>query len=307
MARVPLTPWLMLRQKQSRPAPNGETAPIPLMTTRGNPLDRMALTIIPAVQPTGVVPQRLARPIALGGLVFFIDALLYFAWKYMAVFGRETGGPIDARAIGIDVALFSIFALHHSVFARDMFRKRITRMVGALERSTYVWLASALFVAVCAWWRPVAGSVWRIDQPAAAWLLRAAQLVGVWLTLRSALMIDFFELAGVRQVWRIPTDAPYPPDIDRAGRVPSDPADRPPAFKAAGPYGWVRHPIYLGWLLLVFAVPDMTATRFAFALTSSVYLVIAIPFEERSLRRSSSGAYDRYMREVRWKLLPHVF
>ena len=249
----------------------------------------MALTIIPAVQPTGVVPQRFARPIALGGLVFFIDALLYFAWNYMAVFGRDVAGPIDPRAIVVDVALFSIFALHHSVFARDMFRKRITRMVGALERSTYVWLASALFVAVCAWWRPVAGAVWRIDQPAAAWLLRAAQLVGVWLTLRSALMIDFLELAGVRQVWRIQKDA----DV--------------PSFKAAGPYGWVRHPIYLGWLLLVFAVPDMTATRFVFALTSSAYLLIAIPFEERSLRRSSSGAYDRYMREVRWKLVPHVF
>ena len=248
------------------------------------------------MQPTGVVPQRLARPIALGGVVFFIDALLYFAWKYMAVFGREVAGPIDMRAIVIDVALFSVFALHHSVFARDMFRKRITRMVGALERSTYVWIASALFVAICAWWRPVAGAVWRIDQPAAVWLLHAAQLVGVWLTLRSALMIDFLELAGVRQIWR-----------RSVGRVLSDPVDRPPAFKAAGPYGWVRHPIYLGWLLLVFAVPDMTATRFVFALTSSVYLVIAIPFEERSLRRSSSGAYDRYMREVRWKLLPHVF
>jgi hypothetical protein len=296
MARVPLTPRLMLRQKHSRPAPKGETTPIPLMTTRGSPLDRIALTIIPAVQPTGVVPQRLARPIALGGLVFFVDALLYFAWRYMAVFGREVRGPIQTRAIAIDVALFSIFALHHSVFARDMFRKRVTRMVGALERSTYVWIASALFVAVCAWWRPVAGAVWRIDQPLAAWSLRAAQLVGVWLTLRSALMIDFLELAGVRQVWR-----------NGGGRLLSDPNLQMPLFKAAGPYRWVRHPIYLGWVLLVLAVPHMARTQFVFAVTSSVYLLIAIPFEERSLRRSSSGAYDRYMREVPWKLVPHVF
>jgi hypothetical protein len=307
MARVPLTPRLMLRQKQSRPAPKGETTPIPLMTTRGTPLDRIALTIIPAVQPRGVMPQRFARPIALGGLVFFVDALLYFVWRYMSVFGREVPGPIDMRAIGIDVALFSLFALHHSVFARDMFRKRITRMVGALERSTYVWIASALFVAVCAWWRPVAGAVWRIDQAAAAWSLRAAQLVGVWLTLRSALMIDFLELAGVRQISSIQKDAPHPPDIESAGRVLSDPADGPRDFKVAGPYRWVRHPIYLGWLLLVFAVPHMTQTRFVFAVTSSVYLLIAIPFEERSLRRASSGAYDRYMREVPWKLVPHIF
>ena len=74
-----------------------------------------------------------------------------------------------------------------------------------------------------------------------------------------------------------------------------------------GPYRVVRHPIYSGWFLMVFAVPVMTLTQFVFAATSSVYLLIAIPFEERSLRRSSSGAYDRYMREVPWKLVPKVF
>src|SRR5262245_21012716 len=159
-----------------------------------------ALTIIPAVQSTGAVPQRLARPIALGGLLFFIDALVYFAYRYVAVFGRELPGTINPRPIVVDVTLFTVFALHHSLFARDTIRKRITRTVGVLERSTYVWIASALFIAVCAWWQPVAGAIWRIDEPAVVWLLRTAQLVGVWLTLRSALMIDFLELAGFRQV-----------------------------------------------------------------------------------------------------------
>jgi methanethiol S-methyltransferase len=247
------------------------------------------------VEPTGAGPQRLAQPIALGGLVFFVDSLLYCAYRYMFVFGREATGDVNIHAIAIDVLLFSAFALHHSVFARDILRKRMTRMVGALERSTYVWIASALFIAVCAWWRPVAGVAWRIDQPALAWSVRAAQLLGVWLTLRSAFMIDIRELAGIRQAG---PDRSLPSSTD------------PPAvveFKTAGPYGWVRHPIYSGWFLMVFAVPVMTMTRLVFAVTSSAYLLIAIPLEERSLRGSSSGAYDRYMREVRWKLLPHVF
>ena len=242
---------------------------------------------------TGAVPQWLARPIAVGGLVFFVDALVYFAYRYMSAFGRELTGAIDARPVLIDVTLFSAFALHHSLFARDIFRKRITQIVGALERSAYVWLASALFIAVCAGWQPIAGAAWRIDQPAAAFALHAAQLVGIWLTLRSALTIDFLELAGVRQIWRVQKDPPS--------------STPPPDFKTVGPYGWVRHPIYSSWFLLVFAVPHMTMTRFVFAATSSLYLLIAIPLEERSLRRSSAGAYDRYMREVRWKLLPHVF
>jgi methanethiol S-methyltransferase len=259
------------------------------MTTRGSPFDRIALTIIPAVQSTGAVAPRLARPIALGGLIFFLDALLYFAYRYAFVFARETAGATNTLAIAVDVTLFTVFALHHSVFARDTIRKRITRIVGVLERSTYVWIASAFFIAVCAWWQPIAGVVWRIDEPAFAWLLYSTQLLGLWLTLRSALMIDFLELAGVRQVG------------DRGS------LDSANQFKSSGPYGWVRHPIYLGWFLLLFAVPHMTMTRFVFAVTSSLYLLIAIPLEERSLRHTSGGAYDRYMREVRWKLLPRVF
>ena len=245
------------------------------------------------MQSTGAVPQRLARPIALGGLLFFVEALLYFAYRYLVVFGREVTGTTNARAAIADVTLFAVFALHHSLFARDTVRKRITRTVGVLERSTYVWIASAFFIAACAWWQPVAGDAWRIGEPALVWLLRAGQLVGVWLTLRSALMIDFLELAGLRQ-------------LDDGGRVVLDPADQI-VFKTSGPYGWVRHPIYTGWFLFVFAVPIMTMTRFVFAVTSSVYLLIAIPFEERSLRSSSAGAYDQYMKQVRWKLLPHVF
>ena len=241
------------------------------------------------MQSTGAVPQRLARPIALGGLLFFIEALLYFAYRFVVVFGREATGTIDTRAVVANVILFTVFAFHHSLFARDIIRKRITRTVGVLERSTYVWVASALFVAVCAWWQPIAGAAWRIDEPVVVWPLRALQLVGVWLTLRSALMIDVLELAGLTQVRGVQKDPPST------------------IFKTSGPYGWVRHPIYAGWFLFVFALPTMTMTQFVFAITSSAYLLIAIPLEERSLRRSSAGAYDQYMQQVRWKLLPHVF
>ena len=78
-------------------------------------------------------------------------------------------------------------------------------------------------------------------------------------------------------------------------------------FKTDGPYGWVRHPIYLGWILVVFCVGTMTMTRFVFAATSCVYLLIAIPFEERTLRAQSAGSYDDYIRRVRWKLMPGVY
>ena len=257
------------------------------------------------------MPQWLARPLAQGGLLFFAYSLIYFAYRYASTFGRDVGGPIAPRVVVADVVLFSLFALHHSLFARDAFRKLVTRIVGALERSFYVWIASALFIAVCALWRPVAGAAWRVTEPAAVWLIAAAQLVGVWLALRSASLIDIRELSGLKQIdsdaRRVQKDPPSCPDT--GGRVLSDPPEvsDTPEFKTRGPYGWVRHPIYSGWFLMVFAVPDMTMTRLVFAITSSAYLLIAIPFEERSLRRSSRGAYDRYTRQVPWKLVPRVF
>jgi len=247
------------------------------------------------------VPQWLARPLAQGGLLFFAYSLIYFAYRYASPFGRDVGGPIAPRVVAADVVLFSLFALHHSLFARDAFRKLITRIVGALERSFYVWIASALFIAVCALWRPVAGAAWRVTQPAAVWLIAAAQLVGVWLALRSASLIDIRELSGLKQV-------EASSGAGRAGEAGGvSEAGEAFEFKTRGPYGWVRHPIYSGWFLMVFAVPDMTMTRLVFAITSSAYLLIAIPFEERSLRRSSHGAYDRYTRQVRWRLVPRVF
>jgi protein-S-isoprenylcysteine O-methyltransferase Ste14 len=261
---------------------------MPLITTRGCVVRPMSVTIIPAVYRAGVVPPPLAKPIAIGGLVFFADALLYFGYRYLVVFGREVEGTLSRRAIAFDVALFSVFALHHTVFARDALRNAVTQIVGSLERSAYVWIASALFIATCAWWWPVAGIAWRFDRPAIGWLMRGLQIAGVWLTLRSVAQIDLRHLSGLAQLAESGSDGPV-------------------EFKTAGPYGWVRHPIYSGWFLMLFAMPVMTMTQLVFAVTSSLYLIIAIPFEERSLRHSSAGAYDDYMRKVRWKLVPHVY
>src|SRR5262249_50275755 len=111
----------------------------------------------------------------------------------------------------------------------------------------------------------------------------------------SAAVIDVLELAGVRQ-------------LDQGAGTRSSPTDRPrQEFKTSGPYGWVRHPIYSGWFLIVFSEPVMSATRLTFALVSCGYLLLAIPLEERTLRGSTGGAYERYAAQVRWKLVPGVY
>ncbi|MGH9349594.1 MAG: methyltransferase family protein [Vicinamibacterales bacterium] len=237
------------------------------------------------MQPSEGAPRRGAGIVAWGGTALFVASLGYFFFSYVARFEQPAPETARGAAIAVNVALFTLFALHHSVFARERVRAAVARAVPRrLERAVYVWVASALFIAVCALWQPVAGLAWEATGPL-RWLLIAVQGMGILLVLSSAAVIDVLELSGVRQA-------------ARPGAT---------AFKASGPYGWMRHPIYTGWMLIVFCAPTMTMTRFVFALVSSVYLLVAIPFEERSLAATSAGAYERYARAVRWRLIPGLY
>lgn len=226
------------------------------------------------------------RTIAWAGATLFVASLLHFAWRYFGPFGAIATGADVLRSVLLNLLLFTGFALHHSVLARTGAKAIVTRIVPpALERTTYVWVASLLFIAVCACWQPVPGVLWQTSG-AVAWALRALSLFGAWFTLQSAAMLDMFELAGTRGFM-----APR-----AAGEV-----------KDHGPYRIVRHPIYLAWLFLVWTPSTMNGTRLTFAAISTAYLVIAIPFEERSLLKSLGPAYAAYITRVRWRLLPFIY
>ena len=133
---------------------------------------------------------------AWAGAVLFVASLSYFLFTYAVTFGEIVTGTVSARAIACDVALFSVFALHHSLFARERVRALVARAVSPrLERSVYVWVASLMLIAVCALWQPIPGAAWQVDGPI-GWLFPVAQLAGVWLTVRSAAVIDIWELSG---------------------------------------------------------------------------------------------------------------
>ena len=238
-------------------------------------------------------PPRISgvvRAIAWSGAALFAASLLYFLYRYLVAFGRpvEDGGVV--RPTVINTALFTLFALHHSVFARSGIKSRIAAAVHLpLERSLYTWIASALFLLVCAAWQPVPGELYRFSGFLAG-CGYAVQATAVWLTARSSAQLDVLDLAGVRQVV-----GPHP-----------GPADHVP-LQTTGLYGLVRHPLYFAWMLLVFASPHMTMTRFTFAVLSTAYLAIAIPFEERSLAGTFGTRYREYQRVVRWRMIPGIY
>ena len=247
------------------------------------------------------------------GALLFAGSLAYCAYTYTIVMGRPA--PPDATLwpdAALNAALFLAFALHHSVFARERVRAAVSRIAApGSERSVYVWVASLLLIAVCWWWQPLPGDLWRAKGPL-AWVLTGVQIGGVWLTLRSAAAIDALDLAGVKQVEGADGAGKAGEARRASGASETDPTrptcpTQPPVLEARGPYAWVRHPIYAGWFLMVFGAPAMTASRLLFALLSCLYLLAAIPLEEASLRATTGGAYERYVREVRWKLIPGVY
>ena len=227
------------------------------------------------------------RLFAWTGALLFLLSLLSFALVYG--WRLRTPAPGDPLAAWPDalanLILFTVFALHHSIMARTGAKARLTRLVSPdLERSVYVWIASLLFLAVCWLWQPLPGVIWHLNG-VAAWVLSAIQLIGVLLTLRAARVVGVWELAGVKQ-----------PDLTK-----------PIEFRVEGPFAIVRHPIYLGWVLMVFATPAMTTSRLLFAVVSTAYLIAAIPWEEASLLKAFPEKYAAYQRQMRWRLIPGVW
>jgi protein-S-isoprenylcysteine O-methyltransferase Ste14 len=243
--------------------------------------------------------RRAAFVIAWGGTLAFAASLLLFLYAYLFRFvdpsmRAASGMPTaDSAAVpaGIDTLLFSVFALHHSVFARARVKAIVQRLVPPeLERSLYTWVASLLFALVCWWWLPVPGTLYRLEQPWRA-LAFAVQAAGLVMTIHASRLLDVLDLSGVRPVQRAAANAPA----------------RHVALKTTGVYGFVRHPLYFAWMILVFATPDMTATRLVFAVVSTLYLGLAIPWEERALVQIFGREYEQYRRLVRWRMVPFLY
>ena len=215
-----------------------------------------------------------------GGAVF-VGALAFCGYSYVVVWARPV--PFNRPAIALDALLFTAFAAHHSVFAREPVKRWLTHLVPErLVRSVYVWIASLLLILVCAVWQPVGGDMYAVNGWRA--LAHAAvQLGGVLIIASAVRAIDALELAGIRS------------------HVAAD------SLQIAGPYHWVRHPLYLGWLLATLGPAHMTGDRLLFAGISAFYLIIAVPLEERSLGHSFGEDYARYQRRVRWRMLPFVY
>ena len=191
-------------------------------------------------------------------------------------------GPI-ALALIVNVALIAIFGLQHSVMARQGFKRAWTRIVPAhLERSAFVLAASVALIVLFLFWRPMPGVVWEIGNPLLANLMWALFWIGWATVLVSTFLINHFELFGLQQAW-----------FNARGREAAPPTLRQPML-----YKWVAHPLYAGFFLAFWATPQMTVGHLLLAVGMSVYMLIAIRYEERDLVGLFGDDYVKYRSSV---------
>jgi protein-S-isoprenylcysteine O-methyltransferase Ste14 len=191
-------------------------------------------------------------------------------------------GPV-MEAILVNLALMTIFALQHSVMARKPFKEWWTRIVPkSVERSTYVLFSSLALALLCWQWRPMPALVWQIANPEIAKAVMAVSLIGWFIVLTSTFLINHFELFGLYQVANNLTGRPIPS----------------PRFRTPFYYKFVRHPIYLGFIVAFWATPAMSAGHLLFAAVTTAYIFVGIFLEERDLIDIFGDEYRNYRNRV---------
>jgi methanethiol S-methyltransferase len=188
-----------------------------------------------------------------------------------------------AEAFIVNLLLMSIFAVQHSVMARKQFKQWWTQFVPkSVERSTFV-LFSSLALMLLFWqWRPIPAVVWQIDNPQVALAVIGLSFAGWVIVFTSTFLINHFELFGLHQV-----------ASNLAGREMPAPRFRTPLY-----YKFVRHPIYLGFIIAFWAASTMTVGHLLFAAVTTAYILVGILLEERDLVDLFGDDYRRYKDRV---------
>jgi len=224
------------------------------------------------------------------GLVAYLVFFVSFLYAIGFVSGLVVPKTIDSGAAApitesliIDILLMSVFAVQHSVMARQQFKRWWTQYVPkSVERSIYVLLASLALLLLFWQWRPIPTVVWHIDHPEIAMAVTGLSLVGWLIVLTSTFLINHFELFGLHQVANNLAGRPMPPLRFRT-----------PLF-----YKFVRHPIYLGFIIAFWAAPTMTVGHLLFAAVTTAYIFVGILLEERDLVDLFGDDYRRYKDRV---------
>ena len=224
------------------------------------------------------------------GIVSYVVFLIAFLYSLGFIENLVVPKTIDSGAVSplgetliVNILLMSVFAVQHSLMARKQFKQWWTKFVPpSVERSTYVLFSSLALALLCWQWRPMPTVLWQVDNPQVAAAIIGLSLVGFLVVLTSTFLINHFELFGLHQVANNMTGRPMP--VQR--------------FRTPLYYNFVRHPIYLGFIIAFWAAPTMTVGHLLFAAGTTGYIIIGILLEENDLIDTFGDEYRRYRTRV---------
>ena len=226
------------------------------------------------------------------GIICYFIFFATFLWMVLFLGGLESYVPTTVNsgvasgwgyALFLNLVLIILFGVQHTVMARKSFKEKWTNLVPQhLERSTYVLFSSVALAALLWFWQPMNGIVWQVDITWASLVLQWGFWLGWLILLLSTFMINHFDLFGLKQVydyWK--------------GNEPASPNFMEPGF-----YKYVRHPLMLGFLIAFWSVPTMTVSHLIFSLGMTIYILVGVYFEEKTMIREFGDDYKDYKSRV---------
>jgi protein-S-isoprenylcysteine O-methyltransferase Ste14 len=208
---------------------------------------------------------------------------IMFIGNIMVTPSLDSMGNSDlGRALLIDIGLLMAFALQHSIMARPAFKRAWTKVIPKpIERSTYVLASTLLLGCIVYFWQPLGGVLWQVTDPVAVSSLYGLFAIGWGILFLASFQINHFDLFGLRQVWLYFRGKPY----------------TPVAFKTPWLYRYMRHPLYVGLMIGLWAAPTITVAHLVFALLCTAYIFVGTRLEEKDLE-IALPEYTQYKKEV---------
>lgn len=224
------------------------------------------------------------------GVTCYVMFLGVFLYSIPFIGNFWISNPLDGAptmdlwtALAIDFGLLTFFAVQHSGMARTGFKNWLTKYIPEpAERSTYVLMSNIALILFFVFWQPLGGTIWKATSSSAVSAIYFVYFAGWALLFVATCAISHLDLFGLRQVWLYFKGRPY---------VPYE-------FRVPFLYSIVRHPLYVGWLMIFWAAPTMTFSHLVFAATTTAYILVAIQLEERDLTKAFGNKYVKYQRDV---------
>lgn len=228
--------------------------------------------------------------------IFFLTFLYFIGFVSNLLVPRSIDATADNGrfpvyiCVLIDIGLIGLFAVQHSVMARQRFKEKWTRIIpGPIERSTYVLFSSLAVILLLFFWQAIPYVIWDITDTVSGYMLLAISFLGWGILLLSTYLINHFHLFGLHQVYSYVTN--------------KEQESLP--FRTPSLYKLVRHPLYLGFLIAFWATPVMTVGHLLFSLGMTTYIFIGIYHEEKDLTKLYGSRYEQYRKETP-KILPYM-